>query len=56
LDSRDSAVKSSLSKIKSVLKELKDDLLFGAIEQSSRDGQFVWLGVNRFEEEYSEAR
>ena len=56
LDSRDSAVKSSLNKIKSVLKELKDDLLFGAIEQSSRDGQFVWLGVNRFEEEYSEAR
>lgn len=56
LDSRDSAVKSSLNKIKSVLKELKDDLLFDAIEQSSRDGQFVWLGVNRFEEEYSEAR
>jgi hypothetical protein len=56
LDSRDSAVKGSLSKIKSILGELKDDLLISAIDQSSRDGQFVWLGVNRFEEEYSEAR
>lgn len=56
LDSRDSAVKGSLSKIKSVLNELNDDLLINAIDQSSRDGQFVWLGVNRFEEEYSEGR
>ena len=56
LDSRDSAVKGSLSRIKSILSDLKDNLLISAIEQSSRDGQFVWLGVNRFEEEYSEAR
>lgn len=56
LDSRDSAVKGSLSKIKSVLNELNDELLISAIDQSSRDGQFVWLGVNRFEEEYSEGR
>jgi hypothetical protein len=56
LDSRDSAVKGSLSRIKSILGDLKDDLLISAIDQSSRDGQFVWLGVNRFEEEYSEAR
>jgi predicted nucleic acid-binding Zn-ribbon protein len=56
LDSRDSAVKASLSKIKSILSDLKDELLISAIDQSSRDGQFVWLGVNRFEEEYSEAR
>lgn len=56
LDSRDSAVKGSLSKIKSVLNELNDELLISAIDQSSRDGQFVWLGVNRFEEEYNEGR
>jgi len=56
LDSRDSAVKGSLSRIKSILSDLKDELLISAIDQSSRDGQFVWLGVNRFEEEYSEAR
>lgn len=56
LDSRDSAVRGSLSKIKSMLTDLQDDLLVSAIDQSSRDGQFVWLGVNRFEEEYSEAR
>jgi hypothetical protein len=53
LDSRDNAVKKALAKVKSVLGELKDDLLIQAIEQSSKDGQFVWLGVNRFEEELS---
>jgi predicted nucleic acid-binding Zn-ribbon protein len=56
LDSRDSAVKGSLSKIKAVLADLKDDPLINAIDQSSRDGQFVWLGVNRFEEDFSEVR
>jgi MoxR-like ATPase len=53
LDSRDTAVKSALSKVKSVLGELKDELLINAIDQSSKDGQFVWMGVNRFEEEFS---
>jgi len=28
-------------------------LLIQAIDQSSKDGQFVWLGVNRFQEELS---
>ena len=53
LDARDTAVKSALGKIKGVLNELDDSLLIRAIDQSSKDGQFVWLGVNRFEEELS---
>jgi predicted nucleic acid-binding Zn-ribbon protein len=53
LDARDTAVKSALGKIKGVLNELDDNLLIRAIDQSSKDGQFVWLGVNRFEEELS---
>lgn len=54
LDARDTAVKSALGKIKGVLNELDDSLLIRAIDQSSKDGQFVWLGVNRFEEELSQ--
>jgi hypothetical protein len=54
LDARDTAVKSALTKIKGVLNELDDSLLIRAIDQSSKDGQFVWLGVNRFEEELSQ--
>jgi hypothetical protein len=54
LDARDTAVKSALAKIKGVLNELDDSLLIKAIDQSSKDGQFVWLGVNRFEEELSQ--
>jgi hypothetical protein len=55
LDARDTAVKSALGKVKGVLNELKDQPLVQAIDQSSKDGQFVWLGVNRFEEELSES-
>lgn len=54
LDSRDTSVKSALSKVKSVLKELRDDLQIQAIDQSARDGQFVWMGVNRFEEQLND--
>jgi len=53
LDARDTAVKSALGKVKGVLNELDDGLLIQAIDQSSKDGQFVWLGVNRFQEELS---
>jgi cytolysin (calcineurin-like family phosphatase) len=56
LDARDTAVKSALGKVKGVLNELKDQPLVQAIDQSSKDGQFVWLGVNRFEEELSESK
>jgi 5-methylcytosine-specific restriction endonuclease McrBC GTP-binding regulatory subunit McrB len=56
LDCRDTAVKGALGKIKNALNELNDKFLIEAIENSSRDGQFVWLGVNRFEEETSEVR
>ena len=51
LDPRDNATKSALSKIKTLLVDLKDELLIQAIDQSSRDGQFVWMGVNRFAEQ-----
>jgi hypothetical protein len=54
LDPRDNATKSALSKIKTLLVDLKDDLLIQAIDQSSRDGQFVWMGVNRFAEQLDE--
>jgi hypothetical protein len=54
LDPRDNATKSALSKIKNLLSRLKDDLLIQAIDQSSRDGQFVWMGVNRFAEQLDE--
>lgn len=53
LDARDTSVKSALGKVKGVLNELGDRLLIQAIDHSSKDGQFVWLGVNRFDEEFS---
>jgi hypothetical protein len=51
LDPRDHEVKSAIGKVRTVLSDLGDDLLCDAIDRLSRESQFVWLGVNRFDEE-----
>ncbi|MBU6172875.1 MAG: chromosome segregation ATPase-like protein, partial [Planctomycetes bacterium] len=54
LDPRDHDVKSAIGKVRTVLNDLGDGLLCDAIDRLSRESQFVWLGVNRFEEELSD--
>jgi len=54
LDPRDHDVKSAIGKVRTVLSDLGDGLLCDAIDRLSRESQFVWLGVNRFEEELSD--
>lgn len=51
LDPRDQQVKSAIRQIRSVLDDLNDGLLVDAIDRTSRESQFIWLGVNRFQEQ-----
>lgn len=54
LDPRDHDVKSALNKVRSILSDLRDELLVEAIDRTAKESQFIWLGVNRFQEELAE--
>ena len=51
LDPREHDVKAAIAKVRKVLSELRDDLLTDALDQTSKESQFIWQGVNRFSEE-----
>jgi hypothetical protein len=51
LDPREQQVKTAIRQIRSVLEDLNDGLLVDAIDRTSRESQFIWLGVNRFQEQ-----
>ncbi|MCH7725598.1 MAG: hypothetical protein IH991_03830 [Planctomycetes bacterium] len=47
LDPMDDAVRVALGEIRHVLKELRDELLIEALDQSSREHLFQWMGIDR---------
>lgn len=51
LDPREHEVKAAITKVRKVLSELRDELLVDALDQTAKESQFVWQGVNRFSEE-----
>lgn len=51
LDPREHDVKAAITKVRKVLSELRDELLVDALDQTAKESQFVWQGVNRFHEE-----
>lgn len=51
LDPRDNEVRRSLNEVRGVLEQLHDELLVKAIDGTLKDHQFVFMGVDRQQEE-----
>jgi hypothetical protein len=54
LDPRDNDVRRALNEVRNVVDQLNDPLLVKAIEGTLKDHQFVFMGVDRNQEEQAE--